>query len=151
MNPEDLIQQLAPLRTPDPIGFWPLAPVWWVVIGLLVIALSFLCFQLLKRYQRDSYRREALKWLSELQEANSDVQALSGALKATALNAYEATSVASLSDESWPNFLRESCSKLSGDALDVLSRVHAPNPGVVSALDWRDAALWVKYHEVPRA
>jgi hypothetical protein len=151
MNPEDLIQQLAPLRTPDPIGFWPLAPVWWVVIGLLVIALSFLCFQLLKRYQRNSYRREALKWLSELQEANSDVQALSGALKATALNAYEATSVASLSDESWPNFLRESCSKLSGDALDVLSRVHAPNPGVVSALDWRDAALWVKYHEVPRA
>ena len=151
MNPEDLIQQLAPLRTPDPIGFWPLAPVWWVVIGLLVIALSFLCFQLLKRYQRNSYRREALKWLSELQEANSDVQALSGALKATALNAYDATSVASLSDESWPNFLRESCSKLSGDALDVLSRVHAPNPGVVSALDWRDAALWVKYHEVPRA
>lgn len=151
MNPEDLIQQLAPLRTPDPIGFWPLAPVWWVVIGLLVIALSFLCFQLLKRYQRNSYRREALKWLSELQEANSDVQALSGALKATALNAYEATSVASLSDESWPNFLRESCSKLSGDALDVLSRVHASNPGVVSALDWRDAALWVKYHEVPRA
>lgn len=151
MNPEDLIQQLAPLRTPDPIGFWPLAPVWWVVIGLLVIALSFLCFQLLKRYQRNSYRREAVKWLSELQEANSDVQALSGALKATALNAYEATSVASLSDESWPNFLRESCSKLSGDALDVLSRVHAPNPGVVSALDWRDAALWVKYHEVPRA
>ena len=121
------------------------------MIGLLVIALSFLCFQLLKRYQRNSYRREALKWLSELQEANSDVQALSGALKATALNAYEATSVASLSDESWPNFLRESCSKLSGDALDVLSRVHAPNPGVVSALDWRDAALWVKYHEVPRA
>ncbi|NCG06900.1 MAG: DUF4381 family protein [Gammaproteobacteria bacterium] len=151
MNPEDLIQQLAPLRTPDPIGFWPLAPVWWVVIGLLVIALSFLCFQLLKRYERNSYRREALKWLSELQEANSDVQALSGALKATALNAYEATSVASLSDESWPNFLRESCSKLSGDALDVLSRVHEPNPGVVSALDWRDAALWVKYHEVPRA
>ena len=151
MNPEDLIQQLAPLRTPDPIGFWPLAPVWWVVIGLLVIALSFLCFQLLKRYQRNSYRREAVKWLSELQEANSDVQALSGALKATALNAYEATSVASLSDESWPNFLRESCSKLSDNALDVLSRVHAPNPGVVSALDWRDAALWVKYHEVPRA
>ena len=151
MNPEDLIQQLAPLRTPDPIGFWPLAPGWWVVIGLLILALSFLCFQLLKRYQRNSYRREALKWLSELQEANSDVQALSGALKATALNAYEATSVASLSDESWPNFLRESCSKLSGDALDVLSRVHAPNPGVVSALDWRDAALWVKYHEVPRA
>ena len=151
MNPEDLIQQLAPLRTPDPIGFWPLAPVWWVVVGLLVIALGLLCFQWLKRYQRNAYRREALKWLSELQEANSDVHALSGALKATALNAYEATSVASLSDESWPNFLRDSCSKLSSDALDVLSRAHAPNPESLSALDWRDAALWVKHHEVPRA
>ena len=151
MNPEDLIQQLAPLRTPDPIGFWPLAPVWWVVVGLLVIVLVFLCFQWLKRYQRNTYRREALKWLSELQEANSDVHALSGALKATALKAYEATSVASLSDESWPNFLRDSCSKLSSDALDVLSRAHAPNPESLSALDWRDAALWVKHHEVRRA
>ena len=151
MNPEDLIQQLAPLRTPDPIGFWPLAPVWWLVIGLLVIALGFLCFQLLKRYKRNTYRREALKWLSELQEANSDVQALSGALKATALNAYQATSVASLSDESWPKFLRSSCSKLSSDALDILSRAHAPNPESLSALDWHDAELWVKHHEVPRA
>jgi len=79
------------------------------------------------------------------------VHALSGALKATALNAYEATSVASLSDESWPNFLRDSCSKLSSDALDVLSRAHAPNPESLSALDWRDAALWVKHHEVRRA
>ena len=151
MNPEELIQQLAPLRSPDPIGFWPLAPVWWVIIGLLVIALGFLSFQWLKRYQRNTYRREAIKWLSELQEANSDVQALSRALKATALNAYEATSVANLSDESWPNFLRDSCSKLSSDALAILSRAHAPDPGSLSTLDWRDAMLWVKYHEVPRA
>ena len=151
MNPEDLIQQLAPLRTPDPIGFWPLAPVWWLLIGLLVIALGLLCFQLLKRYKQNTYRREAIKWLSELQEANSDVQALSRALKATALNAYEATSVANLSDELWPNFLRDSCSKLSSDALAILSRAHAPDPGSLSTLDWRDAMLWVKYHEVPRA
>jgi hypothetical protein len=151
MNPEELIQQLAPLRSPDPIGFWPLAPVWWVIIGLLVIALGFLSFQWLKRYQRNTYRREAIKWLSELQEANSDVQALSRALKATALNAYEATSVANLSDELWPNFLRDSCSKLSSDALAILSRAHAPDPGSLSTLDWRDAMLWVKYHEVPRA
>ena len=151
MNPEDLIKQLAPLRIPDPIGFWPLAPVWWVLVGLLVLALGFLCLQILKRYQRNTYRREALKWLTELQEANSDVQTLSGALKATALNAYDATSVASLSDESWPNFLRDSCAKLSSEALDILSRAHAPNPGALSALDWRDAALWVKYHEAPRA
>ena len=151
MNPEELIQQLAPLRSPDPIGFWPLAPVWWVIIGLLVIALGFLSFQWLKRYQRNTYRREAMKWLSELQEANSDVQALSRALKTTALNAYEATSVANLSDELWPNFLRDSCSKLSSDALAILSRAHAPDPGSLSTLDWRDAMLWVKYHEVPRA
>ena len=151
MNPEELIQQLAPLRSPDPIGFWPLAPVWCVIIGLLVIALGFLSFQWLKRYQRNTYRREAIKWLSELQEANSDVQALSRALKATALNAYEATSVANLSDELWPNFLRDSCSKLSSDALAILSRAHAPDPGSLSTLDWRDAMLWVKYHEVPRA
>ena len=122
-----------------------------MIIGLFVIAVGFVCFQWLKRYRGNAYRREALKWLSELQEANSDVQALSGALKATALYAYEATSVASLSDESWPNFLRSSCSKLSSDALDVLSRAHAPKPRSLSALDWRDAMLWVKHHEVPRA
>ena len=88
---------------------------------------------------------------NELQEANSEAQALSRALKATALKAYEATSVASLSDESWPSFLRDSCSKLSSEALAILSRTHAPNPGSLSALDWRNAMLWVKHHEVPRA
>ena len=151
MNPEDLIQQLAPLRAPEPIGWWPLAPVWWVVISLVAIGLGFLCFKLLQRYQRNAYRREALQWLSELQDESADAQALNRALKATALQAYDATSVASLSGDGWIRFLRDSCPKLDNDALDILSRAHTYDPGAVSVLDWRDARLWVTHHEVPHA
>ena len=32
MNPQDPLAALHPLRTPEPIGWWPLAPGWWVLL-----------------------------------------------------------------------------------------------------------------------
>ena len=35
MNPEQLLEQLEPLRAPSTIGFFPLAPGWWLVVALV--------------------------------------------------------------------------------------------------------------------
>ena len=38
MDPATLLEQLAPLREPAPITWWPPAPGWWL-LGVLMMAL----------------------------------------------------------------------------------------------------------------
>ena len=85
MNPEQLLSQLQPLRVPDPVGFWPMAPVWWLLLIAAVLATTVAVVWLIRRYKRSAYRREGLAWLRELETRNADVYALSTALKTTAL------------------------------------------------------------------
>lgn len=37
MESEDPLSQLADIHLPYPVSFWPLAPGWWVLIGILVV------------------------------------------------------------------------------------------------------------------
>ena len=151
MNPEQLLEQLAPLRTPEAIGLLPLAAGWWAVIALLAMVLGTLLYFGLRRYQRAAYRRAAVQWLIELEADSADVQMLSRALKTTALKAYAPNTVAGLSGDDWPNFLRQTCSKLDADALTILSQVHRAEPELPKAIDWYHARLWMKHHEVASA
>jgi hypothetical protein len=34
------LEQLRDIRLPDPIGWWPLAPGWWALAGLLLLAIA---------------------------------------------------------------------------------------------------------------
>ena len=89
MNPEQLLEQLEPLRAPSTIGFFPLAPGWWLVVALVSIAIGLLIFFALRRFKRAAYRRQGLQWLNELETQSADIQMLSRALKATAVKVYE--------------------------------------------------------------
>lgn len=151
MNPEQLLEQLAPLRAPDAIGWLPLAPGWWAVIAIFAIAVGTLLYFAFRRYQRAAYRRAGVQWLTELEADSADVQMLSRALKATALKAYSPNTVAGLSGDDWPNFLRQTCSKLDNDALTILSQVHRADPEPPTTVDWYHARVWMKQHEVASA
>ena len=61
MNPADI--PLRDLHLPDAVGWWPLAPGWWVVIAIAVAALGWLCVQAFKANRRSAARRHALKQL----------------------------------------------------------------------------------------
>ena len=151
MNPEQLLEQLAPLRAPDAIGMLPLAPGWWALIAMFAMFLGATLYVAFRRYQRAAYRRAGIKWLTELEADSADVQTLSRALKATALKAYAPNTVAGLSGDDWPNFLRQTCSKLDNDALAILSQVHRADPESPTTVDWYHARLWMKLHEVASA
>jgi hypothetical protein len=69
---QDPLAQLRDIHLPDPVSWWPIAPGWWIVIGLFAGGLIFLARHLTLRYRRNLYRRQALKKLSFIkQDANT--------------------------------------------------------------------------------
>ena len=62
---------LRDLHLPEAIGWWPLAPGWWVLIALAAIGLCILLYRALRRWQRNAARRLALR---ELRRIRADYQ-----------------------------------------------------------------------------
>ena len=58
---------LRDLHLPDAIGWWPLAPGWWVVLAIVVAVLAYLTWRLYKRWQFLAPRRYALRELARLE------------------------------------------------------------------------------------
>jgi len=64
--------QALPLRglhLPEPVGWWPLAPGWWLLIAVLVVASALLIRTWLQRRARSAARRRALRQLEESRSA----------------------------------------------------------------------------------
>ncbi len=67
MNPEEI--PLRDLHLPDAIGWWPLAPGWWVVIALAVLGVLLLLRRALELRALGSARRYAQRQFERLQAA----------------------------------------------------------------------------------
>ena len=81
MDPEQI--PLRDLHLPEAIAWWPLAPGWWVVIALMLLALGYLARIWLGKRRRSAARRHALKQLARLMadfEQHGDVVAFSSAM-----------------------------------------------------------------------
>ena len=97
MNTASLLDQLAPLREPNAIGWWPLAPGW--SLGLIIVSLliGLLSRALVKRWQRNHYRRLALRQIKVLQTLDKPtLEQVNKLLKATALRTWPKREVAAL-------------------------------------------------------
>ena len=60
-------QEALPLRDlhlPDAVGWWPLAPGWWVLIALAVAGLAWLAWRWYRAWQFHAPRRYALRELA---------------------------------------------------------------------------------------
>ncbi len=97
---------LRDIHLPSDIGWWPLAPGWWLLLGLLV--LSALALLLMLRFrQRRRLRRLALYQLDELNllaEPQLAI-ALSRLLRQAAISHFPSHETAGLTGEAWLQFL----------------------------------------------
>ena len=103
MNPEMMLSQLAPLREPMAISWWPLAPGWWIVHERGFTDRVVLWLR--KRRLKTAYRRIALVALDELRSREAGQDELNWLLKAAALRAYPQEQVAGLHGTAWQQFL----------------------------------------------
>jgi hypothetical protein len=63
VDPQEI--PLRGLHLPEVVGWWPLAPGWWLLIALLVAATVFLLRAWLRRRAHAAARRKALRQLEE--------------------------------------------------------------------------------------
>lgn len=111
----DPLAALRPLHLPEPVGWWPPAPGWWL-LALVVLALALLAVRALLQQRRGSrYRRAALSELAACaRRAQADGDALafatsaSGILRRAALQRYPRARVAALCGDAWLGFLEQS-------------------------------------------
>jgi hypothetical protein len=108
MNP-DLLAQLKDIKTPEPVGHWPLAWGWWLVIAIAVICVLFTSYWLFKQYQHRSAKRQALKLLHQLKDEApmAKVAGLNQVLKRANLAYQHRDAIADLSGDDWAKWLNQ--------------------------------------------
>lgn len=112
MEPTNALAQLKDIHLPDPVGWWPLAIGWWLLIGLGACVLAALLWWLWQYYCAGAAKRQALRLLAEY-EAEAKLTRntaplcaqISELLRRVAIAYYPRTQVAALSGSAWIDFL----------------------------------------------
>lgn len=106
MNPEDL--PLRDIHLPAEIGWWPLAPGWWLLAALLLASLVYLVYRLWRGWKRAAARRAALAEFRELRSkfdedgnAAEFVTAVSTLLRRAMLSCERRQAVAGVVGDAW--------------------------------------------------
>ena len=109
---EEAALPLRDLHLPDAVGWWPLAPGWWVLLLLLVVTLGYGLYRAYRSRQHNAARRFALRELSRFEaeylEHRDPVRLgkeLSALLRRSMLAYADRDEVAGLTGEAWLEWL----------------------------------------------
>ena len=118
-------EQYGQLIEPSKVPFTLGAPGWYILAGLILIALVTLAGRITKIYKKNLYRRTALHWLEENQmkygsATNQQVflYEINMLLKQIAMTKYGRIETASLRGHDWISFLNKSTNKKLFDNSD---------------------------------
>ena len=104
------LENLHDIVEPVSVSFWwPLAPGWWVLLSLVFVGLLIGGIRSIRTYQKNAYRRLALRELDSLPTPHG----LPILLKRVALAVYPREQVAGLSGDRWIAFLNHEVRKAS--------------------------------------
>ena len=99
------LDRLHDLALPPEVPWWPLAPGWYVIITVVLIAAAWLAFRAWKRWQSNAYRRAALRELKSLETS----AAIAELLRRTALVSAPRPVIAEKTGGAWTDWLAAQC------------------------------------------
>jgi hypothetical protein len=148
------------LLPPEPVAFWPPAPGWFILVGIVLAGLIYVFVSAVKKRRYNRYRRLAIQQITLLRipagarAGGAGLRELYVLLKRVALEAFPREEVASLTGDRWVDFLKTSCPgiQLSPGQGWLLGRAGYEREGdvEVSEEEWRDllqvAEEWILKH-----
>ena len=156
------LQNLNDIVMPATVSWWPLATGWYVLTGLLLIALTWFSYHSIRRWINNRYRRAAMLQLQLLEdrvqhpeERDASLRQIPVLLKRTALSVYPRSQVASLSGKDWFHFLNSTQKKPSfNEATASILNTVSYSTGELNAIDSKAATdliyasrSWLKNHQ----
>lgn len=151
------LDQLADIHLPDAVSWWPLAPGWWILLALIIVAgIGFFIWR--QRKRQNHYRVVAQQELAiiyanyqQSQDAANYLHAISVLLRRTALTAYPSGFNASIKGQDWLNWLDAVCPGLNGKfssdlGQSLLSSAYQKNPHIDAASLQQLCTDWISQH-----
>ena len=143
--------QALPLRNihlPADIGWWPLAPGWYIVAILVITSLSILAWMLHRYIKRNRYRKVLLKELQTASKNGEPISQLANALMRRASREAYGLEKVSLHGEQWQLFLQQQCDKQLADTALAALAIHcyAPNYEEDSQAIFDTTKTWLQHH-----
>ncbi|MFE8069547.1 DUF4381 domain-containing protein [Marinobacteraceae bacterium S3BR75-40.1] len=125
MPGNDPLAALKDIHLPPPVGFWPPAPGWYVLVLLALVLAGLLAWGLFRLRRRRQWRQRVRATLPALPSAESNTgrffTELNGALKRYARERYPEANPAVLSGAGWSRFLADKAPSLPGTELEKLA------------------------------
>ncbi len=148
MMPQDSnsLDRLNDIVIPQDVSWWPLAPGWYVLFGLLLIVAGWLLWRAADKWRANAYRRMALRELATLKDAAS----IAELLRRTALVVIPRAEVASSTGKEWVDWLAtQSPVTVSPEVRHQLSRgVYQRETELTEVNLLRDFAMqWISLHQ----
>ena len=117
-NPMNHLEALNDIAEPEHIGYFPLAPGWWL---LIVIAVALLTYGLFKFFKRRQFLKQQRLALLQLSQDNLSNETIVSILKWAALQYFPRQQVAALFGQQFQQFLMNSLPTEQQKKFDELS------------------------------
>lgn len=108
----DPLADLKDIHLPDPVSWWPPAPGWWALVVLTILLVLLIIFGY-KQWQKNAYRRLALKELNDIAtnmnetDAGHYLDTIAELIRRTALAAPVNQPIAHWQGTKWLEYLQQ--------------------------------------------
>ena len=156
VNDPGSLQNLNDIVVPATVPAWPPAPGVYLLLLVALVIVAWLAVRWIQRWQRNRYRREALRELARVRGSADAATNLPRLLKRAALSAWPRERIAALNGEAWHRFLDQSAgmSRFCDGAGEILDRLAyggaaCTEPEMRLVLD--AAETWLRRHRAEAA
>ena len=152
---QQALAQLQDIRLPEPIGWWPVAFSWWILLLSVTSILIGIAWYFRDLKRRNAYRKQAQAILSNIMQNpeladNEKIQQMNRLLKQVALTAYGRSRVAALKEQEWVEFLRQNANyiKQPENLIGIFRLGYGPQQTLASELTtcYDYTKKWIKGH-----